>query len=69
MATVGVKTHEQASTGPGASTQALTRRLADLAKADGSRFSAVVGRAHALVAAGVERDQAYAAALDETTCQ
>lgn len=53
------------SSDPDTATRALTRLLADLAKADGPRFAAVVRAADAAQAAGVERDEAYWAALEQ----
>ncbi len=61
-----MKTHEQTSAGPDEPTRALTKHLADLAKADGVRFAAVVRQADAAVAAGASRDEALQASLDGT---
>jgi hypothetical protein len=60
-----MKTHAQPTGGPDDATRDLTRRLADLAKSDGPRFAAVVRAADAAQAAGVDRDEAYRAALEQ----
>jgi hypothetical protein len=60
-----VKTHEQPTAGPSEERLALQRRLADLMKTNAPAFAAAVRYADALVADGMERDDAYRQALGE----
>ncbi len=62
-----VRTSQQVAGGPDEPTRLLTARLADMAKADGPRFTRLIRRADFFVAGGMDRNTAYRTALTEAT--